>query len=103
MEPGLTTLTLTDDAKTGTVPLPVVAAAGEAAGRVVAAARLAQLRHDGALVDGLGLIGDGVDVLARLVAAQRRVLGRRLTMETVNLDNVVENYSRIQRRCQLQP
>ena len=36
--------------------------------------RLAQLRHDVTLVDRLGLIGHGVDVLSGLLSAERHVL-----------------------------
>lgn len=53
--------------------VPMVAAALEARGRVVAATRLAELRHDVALVDGFGLVGHRVDVLARLFPAQCHV------------------------------
>jgi hypothetical protein len=47
----------------------VVAAAVEAGGRVVAHSRLAELRHDLALVDGPRLVGEGVDVEAGASAA----------------------------------
>lgn len=53
----------------------MVASAGKSGGRVVAGAGLAQLRHDVALVDGLGLVGDRVAVEAGAGPAQRGVLG----------------------------
>lgn len=56
------------------VDVSPVALALKAAGGVDALAVLAHLRHEGALVDVLRLIGHGVDVLAGQRAAQQHVV-----------------------------
>jgi len=56
------------------VDVSPVALALEAAGRVDALAVLAHLRHEGALVDVLRLVGHRVDVLAGQGAAQQHVV-----------------------------